>query len=322
MRDKRLKLLIAAGAVAFLLTPAISLRIHPNVYTGGRSRDIEASAQRNTSAIAVMLGEIRASMADIMFIKTERYLDSGIAYAPHAEKELMSITSSTDSMDMADEHAHGHEDHAHDSHAGTPTIIPPPNEDRRGIIGELQRRVKPWRDPSLPHEHTDGTELLPWYRLMTLSDPHNVRAYAIGSWWLKRHNPPEAIRFAKEGIQNNPQAFELPLMLAKIQFQNARKTEEASGASEETKRLYKEATKHFTEAARLAMKHRPEGGHDAHPDKWTRYNEEDVMAAVRMAALTQERFGDIDEAIHWASTFVRLYGGDPTPGIKALVERE
>jgi hypothetical protein len=38
--------------------------------------DLEA---RNKNAFALILGEIRATAADLMFIKTERYLHSGVA---------------------------------------------------------------------------------------------------------------------------------------------------------------------------------------------------------------------------------------------------
>lgn len=121
-------------------------------------------------------------------------------------------------------HGHGHDhDHAacddpnctHD-HGHVATIIRTPDGDFRGFIGMLEREVKPWQDPRLPHIHTGGTELLPWYRVATLADPHNIRNYMIGAWWLKRFGTEtqlkEAEQFLEEGIRNNPRAFELYLM--------------------------------------------------------------------------------------------------------------
>ena len=48
--------------------------------------------------------------------------------------------------------------------------------------------MKPWLDPSKHAGHSDGKEVLPWFRVMTLSDPHYVRAYAVGTWWLRTKN--------------------------------------------------------------------------------------------------------------------------------------
>ena len=66
-------------------------RIDPYDYEEGRSRDDDARAARNRSAAALMLGEVRTAISDIMFIKTERYLHSGVAYVPHMEKQIMSV---------------------------------------------------------------------------------------------------------------------------------------------------------------------------------------------------------------------------------------
>jgi len=40
----------------------------------------EAQSSRNTSAVARLFGEFRTSMSDIMCLKTERYLHSGVGY--------------------------------------------------------------------------------------------------------------------------------------------------------------------------------------------------------------------------------------------------
>ena len=47
---------------------------------------------RNTSSAAVMLGEVRTAMSDIMFIKCERYMHSGVACKPHLQREILSVS--------------------------------------------------------------------------------------------------------------------------------------------------------------------------------------------------------------------------------------
>ena len=46
----------------------------------------------NTSSFAQILGELRASTADLMWIKTERYLHRGVAYKPHLDADAMAHT--------------------------------------------------------------------------------------------------------------------------------------------------------------------------------------------------------------------------------------
>jgi hypothetical protein len=191
--------------ILFLVSPLLWTRLEPNEYTGGRSRDTHMQTERNTSAIATMLGEFRTGLSDVLYIKTERYLDSGIAYQPHFEDAALA----------ADKHAtEGDGDDS--SHAGTPTLISSPDKDYRGIIGALQREVKPWADPSMGHKHSDGRELLPWFKLMTVSDSHYIRGYTVGGYWLSLHDQSEAVQFLRDGLKSNPSSFQLHLVLSQI----------------------------------------------------------------------------------------------------------
>jgi tetratricopeptide (TPR) repeat protein len=308
----------------FLASPAVTMRLHPNWYEGGRSRDERSRDIRNRSAAALILGEIRSSMSDIMFIKTELYLHSGVAYKLNLDYDALSSKGNVvekgqgkditlenllppvqhDHEEHAHEHAHEHEgaesegkDELHVHCDGADTLSPTRKKDFRGFIGELQRRVKPWQDPSKPHLHTDGTELLPWYRLMTLSDPHNIRGYMIGAWWLKhfkkKEQLQEAIKFLDEGISNNPDAFQLYLMKGYISsYMN-----ESSQAG----MLYKKA-------AELAIRSRPPGGKIS-PD-WTQYQEEDALAAIRLAVFTEKEYGSADKALDLARHYLKIIGQD------------
>jgi len=334
MRNKFTKWIII---IAFLISPALSLRLSPNVYEGGRSKSNVEECLRNSSAISLLLGEIRSIMSDFMFIKTERYHDNGIAYLPHLEVDALpskgeltpeidshsheamdNITTATladythdlDFEDNHKEHQHAHDhlnesdnheidskEQAHDEkHEHVMTIIRTKSNDFRGFIGNLEREVKPWRDPSLPHQHTPGTELLPWYRLMTLADPHNVKAYLIGSWWLKAEKTKvqleEAIKFAEEGIKNNPNAFQLYLMRGEI-YRDLKKSADALQS--------------FKKGAELAAQQRPPEG-DKNPN-WSLYQEEDARAVMRFAVIMERMFGDKKEALDVALYYLEQLGG-------------
>ena len=284
-------------AVLFAMSPALSGRLMPNRYAGGRSRNVEARQERNSSSVGLMLGEFRTSMSDILLLKTERYLHSGIGYTPHVNKQLLSTTAKTEAYDEHQNESCGtHEGCSgnHDEAGGSTTLIKPPSKDYRGLIGHLHREVKPWRDPSEHEAHTDGTQVLPWFRVMTMSDPHYVRGYTLGGYWLNRFAPEEAVPFLIEGIKNNPDAFQVHLMLGQAYLAQARKkVDDLSNPTEDERALLLQARDAYRQAADSAMAQRPplrEG--DDYPDTWSVSLEDDALAAARMAVLLEKRYGD------------------------------
>lgn len=277
---------LAVAGILFLLSPLLVAPVRPSEYEGGRSRSEAAERARNSGAVARLLGEMRTSMSDILFIKTERYLHMGVAYQSHGSGNV--------EMDPED------------AHVGVDTLVLDPDSDFRGFIGHLERRIKPWRDPSLPHLHSDGRELLPWYRLMTLSDPHYIRGYLIGSWWLNRESPAEALNFIAEGVRNNPDAFQLHLMKGQILRGMADRQEDV----EEGDALRRRALNAFVEGYELVLNQRPPG--EDMPDLawWTEYVENDAHAVVQMAVLLEARAGDPAVALERARRALEVLPGD------------
>lgn len=314
----------------YLLSPLLTRTLDPNNYVGGRSRDVEDRARRNSSAVAQMLGEVRTSMSDMMFIKTERYLHSGIAYVPQADVGSLSIQSTTAAFEEQQEHEHAPDTGEHQpavhTHAdgtahpldevcqpGRPTVIKQPEEDFRGFIGHLHRAVKPWQSPDQAHKHGDGIELLPWFRVMTLSDPHYVRGYSVGSWWLKRRDPQAAWQFAEEGLRHNPEAFSIHYIKGQLQSEQARKLagDAVYDPPSMARFIFMQARDTYAEGALLALQQRPPGGSD-NPDNagWSRYMEDDAFALCRMAVLTERQYGDPEKARAMAREYLARLGAD------------
>ncbi len=290
---------------AFLLLPLLAGRVRPNDYEASRRDSQTAIERRNRTAIAAILGGVRTSMADMMFVKTEVYMHNGVAYMPHLNMDALSQRGEV----VADDHD-GHDDHDEEAYDPEfpPTVIPTAGKDFRGIVGELERRVRPWDDPDRPHIHTSGIELLPWYRMMTISDPTNVRAYQIGAWWLKGPKPEEALGFLKEGIANNPRAFQLPYLAGQI----AAKLAKGENGETDSARTA-EAWEFFDAATALMMKERPEGYDRDHPENfpgWSEYKEEDARGAVRFAVYFERDHGSRDAAIEKAVRYSEFFGGD------------
>ncbi len=341
------KKIFIAGSAFFLLSPAL-LSLLPSATTSNEGDSPAQRQARNASAFAIMLGEFRTNLGDMLFVKTERYLDSGVGYEPHIDERAMAKTGSADAAtsagemvlenklsspeinealsikpgtvashaeednhdhadDAASDHeGHDHEGHDHSDHEGhdhddsvVRTLIKTADSDFRGFIGSLERQVKPWRDPSDPHQHTAGTELLPWYRLATLSDPHNVRNYMIGAWWLKsmktEEQRNEALKYLNEGVASNPNAYELYLMQGYVLRDMGK---------------LREAREKFRVSADLAITHRPPGGADS-TSEWDITDDEQLAAAMTMDVMMTRDMESTATAIHVTHDYIKRI---PTEG--------
>ncbi|MDX1971124.1 MAG: hypothetical protein SFY68_01195 [Candidatus Sumerlaeia bacterium] len=302
--------LLVASSGLLLATVTVPMSVDPNSYAAGRSRDEQARVERNSSSVAQLFGELRASMSDIVFLKTERYLHGGIAYSAHMNvaRTVQEETSEYDAHEKEARGVAGDEHEEEDDHSGTPTLIPTAEDDFRGVIGHLERQIRPWQDPSIPHQHSTGTELLPWYRVMTLSDPHNIRGYLIGAYWLSNLGKfEEARQFITEGIGHNPEAFQLYLyrargILKEINYIEHENPAEAFDQSPNAA-LHQMMLDDLKKSSELVLQQRPQI-YDINPEKedwnWTHYMEDDAGAALRMTVSVLKREGEYKEALEWA----------------------
>jgi len=274
------RLLGLSLAVVYLSIPAWMRGVDPALYQPAFSDTEETREERNASAAARLFGQFRVGVSDILFVKTEEYLHGGVAYAPHMDIRTMSQTG-----DIAASHA---------GHPHAPTLIPPPEEDWRGYIGNLEREVSPWLHPSEEHHLTTGKELLPYYWLAVRANPHNVRAYRIGTFWLASLRTEqaigEALRFIDEGVRNNPGNFMLY---------------EERGAVERRMGKPEAAMASFQQAIRLGMSQRPAEG--ASSPLWDDDREEELESSLRYAVYTLEEMGRYKDALETVDFADRVF---------------
>lgn len=294
--------LLLIGGLLYLAAPF--LQTHGTRAQMQNPAEIESQRQaRNTSAFAVMLGEFRASLSDLIFIKTERYLDRGVGYEPHTDTRAMATAD--DDHDHGHSHDHDH-DHDHDHGEEAKTLIRSAHDDFRGFIGNLERQVKPWRPADAPHDHASDTEMsevLPWYRLATLSNPHDVRNYYIGAWWLKtlrtEAQRQQAISFLDEGIAANPTAYELYLMRGMVLRDLERPVD---------------ARDSFRKSAEIGLKRRPPGGYKADEENpaWDQTNEEQLDMAIGMDVMMTRDLETTASAQAVLDQYKKALPGEPT----------
>lgn len=315
--NPRLPLWIALAAV--LSAPAWTRLVHPDRYEGGRSRDEVARVQRNTSSVAMLMGQLRTSLNDVLFLKTENYLHSGVEYAPHlGDQKIRSVSEEgTEAAAHQQEVPKVYRDEKGNEilveehqHAPLLPTIRTPDRDFRGWIGHLHREVKPWRSPDMPHVHTSGTELLPWFRVMTVHDPHYVRGYATGAYWLMQKDADQAILFAREAVGNNPGSFQAHLTLGEAHYHKAREMPGADvfNPAPEVRAELELARQAYRNAFACVEKERPVDLTllpEEHP--WRLWMDTDAMRATQMAALLEKQVGDPAEAVRLAARGLKFY---------------
>lgn len=83
--------------------------------------------------------------------------------------------------------------------------------------------IQAWRNEITPlrHLHTEGNataEIIPWLKLATKADPHNVEASLVLSFWVSTglNRPDLAHRILLDAQRLNPTDYKIPLEMARI----------------------------------------------------------------------------------------------------------
>lgn len=84
-----------------------------------------------------------------------------------------------------------------------------------------------WKEAITPIEHVhtsekETLEIMPWLRLATQSDPHNIEAYLVAAFWLNGEckQPKLALDVIEEAIRNNPGRYETFLEKGRLHLSN------------------------------------------------------------------------------------------------------
>ncbi len=312
------------------LVALLSAKVQPRTYTGGTSQRLQSKAEVKQSALGIMLGEFRTNLSDMFYMQTENFMHYGVAFLPHNHEEHSHTSDMLTDTGMAHiegedethdhDHGHDHERDHDDDHDGDPhhdheheviTVIPTAEKDYRSWLGNLHRQIKPWQAPGESHQLARDVEVVPLFRMMTLADPHYVRGYQVGAFWIQQLDVSAAADFIEEGLQNNPHSFELYLMRGLLNVKKARSMGEQGlidNGNAAQQALLECARGDFQQAAEYMMQVRPalEVLEDEAQTLWSDDQETDAMAVVYLWVTLEKRIGNEARALELAEKYCRV----------------
>lgn len=191
--------------LAFLMVLCFSLAtwLQPHVASLGKRT-------QSDDIIKIVLGDARRMFANEFFTKADVYFHSG--YYP-------SFFDQAYQQEVPDvkQIAHGQDDHDDEAHEKGMNFLGQPHD----WIDRFGRHFY-----SSHHSHLDkpgeAREILPWLRLSAELDPQQIDTYIVGAYWMREHlnKIDEAEEFLREGLQANPNSYEILFDLGKLYNEN------------------------------------------------------------------------------------------------------
>lgn len=157
-----------------------------------------------------MAGQFQTSASGWLWVYTEEYLHNGIKLRRMTEAEKKEA---------------GYND---GRNHGTP-IIPAADKDFRGVFGDVERSVNAWT-ANLNNKQNDPRQCLPLFRLMTWIDPQFVEGWTTGASVISMDRSDQgtakALAFLREGLKENPDCVDIPMMFGMIEVTRLHALEE------------------------------------------------------------------------------------------------
>jgi len=162
----------------------------------------------SAGVLAALMGDSRRLFAHQFFVMADSYFHSG--FYP----SIFDSKKPGEELDLKEE--------SHQKQEGTKQ-----HEEETSFLGAPKDLFDRFGRNFYPTTHThlhggNEREMLPWLKLSAELDPHEIDPYLAASYWLRTslNNPGEAERFLREGLDANPDSFEILLELGRINFYN------------------------------------------------------------------------------------------------------
>ncbi len=158
-----------------------------------------------------LLGQFRTSVTSWLWLRTDLYLHNGVEMRPLTDGEVRNGRTGVGSAD--------HQELAAIDADKLVTVIPAKSEDFRGILGDLERATRAYKDMAM-HTHNDPETAFPLFRLMTWIDPNFVPGWTSGASLIARKSTRRAIvqslEFLQVGLQYNPASIPILVQLGSL----------------------------------------------------------------------------------------------------------
>lgn len=151
-----------------------------------------------------MFGGMSSFVADLAFMKAEEYHHRGLPFMGAAAYHEGGSTL------MAEAGGAETQEHHHAEGGG-----------KTDIFSRIYKLVKVTEDSHLAP--SQEKEVLPWFYTEVMFNPHDIRGYVLGGYWLERMGRyEESLKFLKEGEKNNPDSAQIYTSIAKLYYRNNR----------------------------------------------------------------------------------------------------
>jgi tetratricopeptide (TPR) repeat protein len=196
--SKSLAFLILFLLLAACFALATTLQPRVGTWSGRRPSD---------SVLKVLLGDGRRLFANHFFVKADVYFHSGYYPSIFDQAAGPKDTRHLTSQEGEPEHE---ENEKHMDFLGPP----------RDWVERFGRHFLITK-----HTHLEGgneREILPWLRLSAELDPQRVDTYTVAAFWLRVRlgKVKEADEFLREGLQANPNSYEILFELGRLYHEN------------------------------------------------------------------------------------------------------
>jgi tetratricopeptide (TPR) repeat protein len=164
-------------------------------------RDYFLRDTRQQDIFERVFGGFRAFIGDWSFMKAEEYHHLGLSFT-----KALAFHEGESSL-MGERGQDGKGDEHHHRIAAEPA----------GFFAKLYSKVKVTEDSHI--NPAEEKEVLPWFYVEVMFNPHDIRGYVLGSYWLGRLGKhAEQIRLLEEGERNNPSSAQILGALGSIYF--------------------------------------------------------------------------------------------------------
>ena len=150
-----------------------------------------------------IFGGLRTFVGDWAFMRAEEYHHRGLPF-----EDALAYHSGESMLTEVQQHGGDHEEGPATNKA---------RQQNMGLYQKLYLQVKVTADSHL--KPAEEKEVLPWFFIEVAFNPHDIRGYILGGYWLDRVGQrEEGFKFLRKGESNNPDSAQILSAIGELYF--------------------------------------------------------------------------------------------------------